>query len=271
MVLKKKHLPNQMKLKTWKNNERIGVMRNIWTIARREYKLYFNGPIAYAVAFLFFLVMGVFIYNQLSSALESAMYQPFTPTAQMITGAIMVYLLIFTMPAITMRLLSEEQRTGTLELLLTAPIRDWELILGKWLGSFLFMSTLLAVTWIYPIILNLLTQPGIDQGPLLSGYLGLLLMAAALLAVGVAISALFSNQIVAFFISLAVVLFFFFGQPAAGDTSIPANVLNYLNLIMHYVPFYQGTIDIKDIMYYLSATALGLFVGTAAIEIRRWR
>src|SRR5512145_1122019 len=144
-------------------------MRNIWTIAKREYKLYFNGPIAYAVAFLFFLIIGITFFQGLRDAVASAMYQqPYTPTIQIVTGGVMVFLLIFSTPFITMRLLAEEQHAGTMELLLTAPVRDLELVMGKWLGGVFFMFTLLIVTWIYALILNFLVQPGIDQGLLIA-------------------------------------------------------------------------------------------------------
>jgi ABC-2 type transport system permease protein len=246
-------------------------MRNIWTIARREYKLYFSTPIAYAVAFLFFLIMGWFVYADLRDALIMAMTQPYSPDVKMITGSIMVFLLIFTMPAITMRLIAEEGRTGTLELMLTAPVRDAELVIGKWLGAWMFMLTLLAVTWVYPLILNAMSQPGIDQGPLLTGYLGLVLMVASLIAIGVAVSSIFNNQIAAFFVSLALVLFFWFVRPGSGSLGASAEILNYMNFIDHYVNFWQGVIELKDVVYYLSVTALFLFLGSISVEIRRWR
>ena len=152
-------------------------MRNIWTIARREYNLYFGTPMAYMVAFLFFLVLGVLFYSNIVAAL----FQQMTPDTQVIVGP-MTTLILFVTPALTMRLLAAEQSSGTIELLLTAPVRDWELVVGKWLGSFMFMCTLFLVTLIYPIILNRLVTPGIDQGIMVSGYLGLILIAASLTA-----------------------------------------------------------------------------------------
>src|SRR3972149_3635002 len=163
-------------------------MRNIWTIAKREYKLYFMSPVAYVIAFLFLIWIGRIYYLNMKYAIQQAMYQPDVPTA-VVAISPMILILVFTMPAITMRLLSEEQRSGTIELLLTAPVRDWDVVVGKWLGAFLFMLTLLAITWIFPIVLNMMVTPGIDQGLLLSGYLGVILLTASLLAIGVAISA----------------------------------------------------------------------------------
>lgn len=248
-------------------------MKNIWTIAKREYQLYFNGPIAYAVAFLFFLILGLTFFQNVRQAVISALYQQaYTPTVQVITGGVMIFLLIFTMPAITMRLLAEENRTGTMELLLTSPVRDAELVIGKWLGGFLFMFTLLAATLIYSFILNLLVDPGIDQGLLVASYLGLTLMLMSLVAVGVAVSSFFSNQIAAFFVSLAIVLALWLMQSSPSDTgSVASELIKYLNFIEHYINFYNGVIDLRDIVYYLSLTAIGLFVGSTAVEMRRWQ
>jgi ABC-2 type transport system permease protein len=196
----------------------------------------------------------------------------YAPTVQSVIGPL-VTLLVFVMPAITMRSVAEEMRMGTMELLLTAPVRDWELIIGKWLGAFLYMVTLLALTLVFPLILNFMVSPGIDQGAVLSGYLGLILMVASLMAIGIFISTLFSNQVVVFFISLAVVLVLWFViRPISQDSSTTGSqVLTYSNFINHFLNFYQGTVDVSDIVYYLSLTSLALFLGTVSIEIRRWR
>ena len=246
-------------------------MRNVWTIARREYKLFFISPVAYVVAFFFMLLLGWFFYSALRDAIIQSTFSAYAPDVQIIISPL-VTLLLFTMPAITMRSISEEMRMGTMELLLTAPVKDWELVVGKWLGAFLFMLTLLGVTWIFPIILNFLVNPGIDQGVLLSGYLGLVLMVASLVAIGIFISSLFNSQVVVFLISLAIVLVFWLVRPAASSAGgLGSQVLTYLNFIDHYLNFYQGTIDLSDVVYYLSLTSLGLFLGTVSVEMRRWR
>jgi ABC-2 type transport system permease protein len=246
-------------------------MRNVWIIARREYKLFFISPVAYVVAFFFMILLGYFFYSALRDAIIQATYQAYVPGVQIVISP-MVTLLLFVMPAITMRSISEEMRMGTMELILTAPVKDWELVVGKWLGAFLFMLTLLAVTWIFPIVLNFLVKPGIDQGVLLSGYLGLVLMVASLVAIGVFISSLFNNQLVVFMVNLAIVLVFWLVRPASISTGGLGNqVLTYLNFIDHYMNFYQGTIDLSDIVYYLSMTSLALFLGTVSVEMRRWR
>jgi len=246
-------------------------MRNVWIIARREYKLFFISPIAYVVAFVFMILLGWFFYSALRDAIIQAAYSSYAPTVQIVINPL-VTLLLFMMPAITMRSVAEELRMGTMELLLTAPVKDWELVVGKWLGAFLFMLTLLAVTMIFPLVLNFLVKPGIDQGLLLTGYLGLVLMVASLAAIGVFISTLFNSQVVVFLISLGVVLLFWLVRPASTAAGgLGTQILTYLNFVDHYISFYQGTIDLSDTIYYLSLTSLALFLGTVSVEMRRWR
>lgn len=248
-------------------------MRNIWTIAQREYKMYFISPVAYAVAFLFLIVMGWFFFSGMMEAIMNSVYQSYAPTVQMVVGP-MVTLFLFTMPAITMGSLAKEQSSGTMELLLTSPIRDGELVVGKWLGSFLFMLTLLAITLLYPVALNFMVDPGIDQGLMVSGYLGLVLMLSSLLAIGVAVSALFNNQIVVFVVNLAVVLVVWLIQPTSSTgtaSGLGYQILQNLNFIDHYIDFYRGTIGLSNLAYYLSLTGLALMLGTVFVESRRWR
>ena len=249
-------------------------MRNVWTIASREYKQFFTSPVAYAVAFLFLIVLGWFFFSGMLNAIINAAYQSYAPTAQIVIGP-MVTLFLFFLPAVTMGVLAQEQRMGTMELLLTAPVKDWELVVGKWLGSFLFVLSLLAVTWVFPIALNFMVEPGIDQGLLLAGYLGLMLMVASMLAIGVAISALFSNQLVAFAVNLGVMLAIWLVQvfsPTGATTGGLGNtILGYINFIDHYISFYQGAINLTDVVYYLSMTALARFLGSMFVESRRWR
>jgi ABC-2 type transport system permease protein len=247
-------------------------MRNIWTIAHREYKLYFISPIAYAIFFTILVILGIVFGLSLLQANQASFYGGYVPDIQIVTGP-MVFLLLLTSPALTMRLLAEEQRLGTMELLLTAPIRDWELVLGKWLGAFMFMLTLTAATLIFPLILNQVITPGIDQGMMVAGYVGLILVSAAFLGIGVGISALFNNQLAAFFTTLVVlmVLWYLIGAPAS---IIPAGsgLFNYLDMQGHfYDSMYRGIINISDVVYYLSLTALGLFTGSIAVEVRRWQ
>lgn len=247
-------------------------MRNIWTIAKREYKIYFSSPLAYIVILIILSVVGgVFALNLISLTTN-----PFgaaqAPNTTIVTGP-MAFMFVFSVPALTMRLLADEQRMGTLELMLTAPVRDWELVVGKWLGSFLFVLTIIAVTLIYPLILHNLTTPGIDQSLLLSSYLGIILVAAAFLAIGISISAMFSNQFAAFFLSMGilVILWFLIGIP--GQLLFTGGAFfDYIDMNARFSQsLNQGIINSTDIVYFLSVTALGLFIGSAAIEARRWQ
>ena len=250
-------------------------MRNIWIIAKREYKHFFISPVAYVVAFMILLTVGIIFAINILYFIQNA-FQSFgqTPDIAPITGAF-GFLLVLSIPAITMRLLADEARMGTLELLLTAPVTDFELVAGKWLGGFLFILTVLAITWIYPLILHfVLVSPGIDQQLVISSYLGVILAAASFLALGVGISAVFTNQVAAFFVTLSVFVFLWWliGFPAQLLQGTGGEVFQYLSMQSHfYDAFNRGSVYLTDIIYFLSLTALGLFIGTTAIESRRWR
>jgi ABC-2 type transport system permease protein len=247
-------------------------MRNIWTIAKREYKIYFSSPLAYIVMLIMLSVIGVILALNLINLTSNPFGQNQAPDISIVTGP-MAFLLVFSAPALTMRLLADEQRMGTLELMLTAPVRDWELVVGKWLGSFLFVLTIIAITLVFPFMLNGMVTPGIDQQMMLSSYLGIILVAAAFLAIGVSISAMFSNQFAAFFLSmgLLVILWFLIGIPAQ-ILFTGGGIFDYLNMNSRfYNSLNQGIINLSDIVYFLSVTALGLFIGSIATESRRWR
>lgn len=259
-------------------------MRNIWTIAKREYDHYFISPIAYVVAFLILFTIGLIFAINLYYYIQNAFqFGGGAPDISSITGAF-GFLLVLSIPALTMRLLADEARMGTLELLLTAPVRDYELVIGKWLGGFLFIVSVLTVTLIYPIILNglvfgsvtilpPLVSPGIDRQLMLSSYLGVILVAASFLALGVGISAIFTNQIAAFFVTLStfVFLWWLIGFPGNVLQGSSGDVFRYLSMQTHfYEAFNQGRIQLTDIVYFVSLIALGLFTGTTAVEIRRW-
>ena len=169
-------------------------MRNIWTIARREYDQYFISPIAYVVAVALLFILGGYFAFLLVYANQNF---GFVPDVNVIND-LFAFLLLLSIPALTMRVLADETRTGTIELLLTAPVRDFELVAGKWLGSFLFVFTLILITAIYPLILRSQVTPGLDWKLMLSSYLGLILLSAAFVAIGVGLSAVFSNQVTAF-------------------------------------------------------------------------
>ncbi|MBN1451404.1 MAG: ABC transporter permease subunit [Anaerolineales bacterium] len=247
-------------------------MRNIWTIAKREYKIYFSSPLAYIVMLIIFGVIGVIFALNIINLTSNPFGFNQAPDATIVTGP-MAFMLVFSAPALTMRLLADEQRMGTLELLLTAPVRDWELVVGKWFGSFLFVLTIIGFSLIFPLILNSMVDPGIDQQLMLSSYLGIILIAAAFLSIGVSISAMFSNQFAAFFLAmgLLVILWFLIGIPSQVIFT-GGEIFDYLNMNdRFYNSLSQGIINLSDIVYFLSITALGLLIGSVAIETRRWR
>ena len=247
-------------------------MRNIWTIAKREYDNYFNGPLAYVVAFAILFPMGIYFALIMYFTAQSAGMGGAAPESSAINW-LFVFLMIFLSPALTMRLLSDEARMGTLELLLTSPIRDFELVAGKWLGAFMFVLSLAAITLVFPIIMNNFVTPSIDWRVVISSYIGLILVCSALLGLGVGISAVFTNQFAAFFTTLGLFFFLWFMVSLpAGILQQGGDVFNYLSLSTHFSQsMNNGTINLGDIVYYVSLTAMGLFVGTTAIEIRRWR
>jgi ABC-2 type transport system permease protein len=249
-------------------------MRNIWTIAKREYDQYFVSPVAYVVAFAILLTSGVLFAINFYFFTQNA-FQNFgaVPDFAPISGTF-VFLLVLSTPALTMRLISDEARMGTLELLLTAPIRDYELVIGKWLGAMLYILSLLVVTLIYPIVTSRFVTPGIDWSVILTSYLGMILLAGVFLALGTAVSAMFTNQITAFFVSLAlfITLWWLVGFPANVVTGDSARLFEYLDMKTHfYGALDSGVINLSDIVYYVSLIALGLFTGSAAVEMRRWR
>jgi len=260
-------------------------MRNIWIIAKREYDHYFISPIAYVVAFAILFAIGVVFAINFYYYAQNAFQNPGSaPDISPVTG-VFVFLLVLSTPALTMRLISDEARMGTLELLLTAPVKDSELVIGKWLGGMLYILTLVAITLIYPLMLNGIkigsftllrgyVTPGLDVNVVLTSYLGLILIAGSFLALGTGISALFTNQIASFFGTLIIFVFLWWlvGFPANVITGSGATLFRYLDMKTHfYGALGDGIVNLSDIVYYVSLIAVGLFTGTVAVEMRRWR
>jgi ABC-2 type transport system permease protein len=177
---------------------------------------------------------------------------------------------LFMVPMITMRLFAEEKRTGTIELLLTSPVTDLEIILGKWLGALLLYVCVLLMSMLNMALLFLWGKP--DLRPVLIGYLGLLLQGGCLLAIGALISTMTKNQIIAgiatFFISLLLWLLSWF---TAFDNSVTAQVVNYMSIVTHFENFGKGVLDSKDVVFYLSMIFLSLFLTSRSLESLRWR
>jgi ABC-2 type transport system permease protein len=236
-------------------------MTKVWTIARREVGAYFVSPIAYVVTAAFLFVMGILFERILFYSREASLRYLFQNLS---------FLLTFVAPLLSMRLLAEEKRSGTLELLLTSPVRDWEVVVGKFLAALALFSVMLALTLLYPLILLAFGNP--DMGPVLSGYLGVLLMGSSMLAIGVFTSSLSQNQIVAGVLGIVILLVLSLLEPLAQAFSPPiSEFLRNLSLGRHFPDLARGVIDSKDVVYYLSVTVAGLFLATRSLEARRWR
>ena len=237
-------------------------MRIVQAVAWKEIQIYFGGTTAYIVGMIFLALTGFFFAQNLGVAFPEASLRGFYQWAPII--------LILMAPALTMRLLAEEQKLGTIELLLTSPVRDWEVVLGKYLASLVFLLATLALTLYYTILLIVFASP--DPGPIYSGYLGLVLLAAAALSVGMLTSTLTSNQIVAAVVAMGILLALYFLDAASGVAGgVGSTLITEIGLNSHFEDFGRGIIDTKHIVYFVSLTTLFLFLTIRALESRRWR
>ena len=235
---------------------------NTFHIAWKETKAYFGTPAAYIVGAMFLGLTGVFYVADVTSAFAEASARGIVDWAS--------FFIIFLAPLLTMRLLAEEQKLGTLELLLTSPVRDWEVVLGKYIASLLTLSAILGVTLYYVLLLYVFGDP--DTLPVVSGYLGLLLYGAAALAIGMLGSSLSGNQIVAAVVGIAILLMLsFVNQIANIVTGIAAEVFNGMSMNEHILDFSRGVIDTSSVVFFVSLTAVFLFLTIRSLETRRWR
>ena len=254
-------------------------MRNIWVIWRKELKIYFVSPIAYhllaftAVVFGFFFTVATAIFvSRGMQAMRMGQGMPMDVNEWVIRPLLMNISVIglFVTPMISMRLFSEEKFSGTIELLMTSPVRDLEVILGKWLGALTLYASLLAVSALNLGLLFFYGRPAWQ--PILVGYLGLLLQGGCLLAIGTFISTLTRNQIIAVGGTFAVcLLLWVLDWVSSYETSTGARILSYLSVVTHFEPFAKGVLDTKDVVFYLSAIFFGLFLTARSMESLRWR
>jgi len=243
-------------------------MSPMMTIAKREFRSYFDSPLAYIVICLSFLALGLlfFLFNggfwQLDRASVSRLFE-YAPMG----------LSFLVVPVVTMRLLAEERRSGTLEMLITLPVKDSDVVLGKYFGALGLVLVLVISTLAYPIVMfkwpwNL---GPLDGGPVASGYFGLVLFSAASVAVGLLISALTESQAVAFFITFFVLgALWLFGDLASKTDGVFANVLSYVSFQSRLSNFWRGLVDSRDVVFFLSVTVLSLMVAFRALERRKW-
>ncbi|HEY9840169.1 MAG: ABC transporter permease [Candidatus Sericytochromatia bacterium] len=237
-------------------------MNQIWAITLKELKSYFVSPIAYIVTAMFLLISGYFFTLILSITKDAGMMT-------YLFGNMAVILLLMA-PMISMRLFAEEQRARTLELLLTSPISDAGIVLGKFLASALLLGMMLALTLHFPIALIVLGNP--DGLPILSGYLGIFLMGCAFLAIGMLTSTWTQNQIVAAISAFSIsLLLWFLGASSSLAGAGLGQVLTYLSLNTHYESFAKGLLSLSDLLYYASLIGILLFMTVRSLETRRWR
>ncbi|MBC8204225.1 ABC transporter permease subunit [bacterium] len=235
-------------------------MGNILAIYKREMKSYFNSPIAYIIISLFLIISGYFYSISLFLLNEASMRN---------VMGIITLMFIFFIPAITMRTISEEKKTGTIELMLTMPIRESEIIIAKYLAALALLVIALVFTLAYVLTLSLLGNP--DLGVIFSGYFGLIMMGGAYLALGVYASTITENQIVSFIVGFVIIFFFFMldkiliFMPAA-----IAPILEYISIDYHFNNITRGVIDSRDVIYYLTVIVFSLALSSHTLASRKW-
>ena len=252
----------------------------IWAIFKKEMRLYFTSPVAWVVFTIFLLIAGYFFYSIFAfftlASMQSAM-NPQMGRDLNVTDSVMrplfsniSVILLLLMPLVTMRLFAEERRSGTIELLLTYPVRDGAVLAGKYLAALGLYAIMIGLTLLYPGIVVYFAR--LEWGPILTGYLGLLLMGATFIAVGVFASSLTENQIVASVATFGTLLIFWvisWASDSAGGAL--GRVLSHISLTEHFDSFSKGVIDTKDLIYYLNLTILALFLTLRSLDSKRWR
>lgn len=248
-------------------------MRNVPVLLRRELNAYFASMLGYVVLMFFLVVMGVSFVSIVS---ELSSREPTQLTVM--EGFFSWFWLptLFLVPALTMRLLAEEKRSGTLEMLMTAPVTDFEVVLAKWLGAVGLYALMWAVTGLYVIILRHFSggTTALDLGPILSGYLGVLLIGQFLIAVGVVASAVTRSQVTAFLIGFALTFLFliavWFAYYFTRGTAA-GRVFEFVSAFEQMNDFRRGIVDTRPLVLYVSGTVLALFVTTRVVESRKWK
>jgi ABC-2 type transport system permease protein len=237
------------------------MIRNIGAIAERELRSYFVSPIAWVITAVFIALWG-FLFSGIISGSRQADLRPLLSNFSVT--------FIFMGPFLTMRLIAEEARTGTLELMLTQPVREVELVIGKFLGALLLLLFMLAVTLVFPAILMQFGNP--DRGPILSGYIGVMLQGAAFLAIGLMISALTQNQIVAAAVTFVILLTLWLSDLLTQQIPGPVGqIAQYISITQRFQDLPKGVISSRDVVFFLSVILACLFVSTQIIAARRWR
>jgi ABC-2 type transport system permease protein len=238
-------------------------MNDIKAIYKREFRAYFDSPIAYIFMTVFLVLSGWLFFGGFFIENIASLRMFF---------AVLPWMFLFFVPAVTMRLWSEEKKMGTMELLMTLPLRDFVVVAGKFLASFVFLS--MTVMLSFPLIWTVYSLGNPDTGPIIGGYLGAILMGGAYLSIGMLASSLTENQIIAFIIGIVMC----FGLFIVGEDfvlrSIPlalTPIIQYLGLGYHFESIGRGVIDSRDIIYYLSVIFFFLFLNVRSLESRKWK
>ncbi|HIM51099.1 MAG TPA: ABC transporter [Acidobacteria bacterium] len=261
-----------------RRTRRTAPMGNILTLAQKELRAYFVSPIAYVLLVFFALLFGYFYVSSINFMVQLSMGQFGMGGPQIINiNEFMIrplfgntaVILLFMLPMLTMRSFAEEKRSGTIELLLTSPLTDFQIILGKFLGAMALYTLMLSLTLVHIGVLFWYGEP--EWAPVLSGYLGLLLMGGSFISIGLAISSMTKNQIVAGVSTFAVLLLFWIIN-WMGDASgtMTQSVLAYLSILEHLDDFSKGVIDTTHVTYYVSFITLGLFLTAKSMDMARW-
>ncbi len=230
-------------------------------ISRREIRTYFNSPVAYIVVSAFTILTGYLFFTQLFLEKQADMRGFFN---------IMPLMFMFVVPAITMRLLADEKSSGTLELLITMPVRDWEVVVGKFLAAMSLLCTAIGLTLVFALTVRGLGP--LDRGPTIGGYIGLVLMGGAYVSIGVMASSLTRNSIVSFILAFVISFgLYLLGKLTQFLPQAWQGLVSYLSIDAHFENIGRGVIDSRDVIYYFSVIAVGLLVATLSLESRRWK
>lgn len=255
-------------------------MAKMLAIYRRELTYFYNSIIAYVVITIFALLAGYFFYNlvaffnltsirTMQNPLQAGQLSVTNEVLQPLFGNLSILMLLI-MPMLTMRLLSEERKTGTAELLFTYPISDWDAILGKYSATVTVFASMLGLTALFPLLLR--NYVAIEWGPVFTGYMGLLLLGMAFTAMGLFFSSLTDNQLVAATLTFACALFFLtIGWITPFVSHNVGQVVTQLSILEHYKSFARGLLDTNDIIYYLNVSLFFLFLCSRVLESNRWR
>ncbi|MBI4455695.1 MAG: ABC transporter permease subunit [Acidobacteria bacterium] len=260
-------------------------MRNIFALWKKELSLFFVSPIAYVVLTIFLLLTGFFFRSIVVRVVEFSIQEmiqaqqfggppPARDYAQDVLRAffgVLSTMILFLMPMLTMGVFADEKRRGTIELLLTSPVTHWQIILGKFLASVTFYMVMLLPTGVYALFAYRYSEPKFMWRPVLSGYLGILLLGTVLISIGIFISSLTENQIIAAVTTFAVFIILWVIDFAAQGTGVISEAMQYLSVLNHYDDFAKGVIDTKSLVFYGSLILLGLFLTSTSVESLRWR